>query len=102
MAGLENGYDALTPETQDEALDKFRNNPQKVMLNIEVPKDTITKDITGKNVPIFSAHGYGVKAIDDETITLVCSSVPNQDIVLSLDDFKDLNCSCISVCEFED
>ena len=90
MTGITDSTTASTKEEIDEVLERYRNNKENALLDVELNKNAKVKDINGQTTYIYAAHGYGVKDISDDTITLICASYNNKEIILPLDTLYNL------------
>lgn len=90
MTGITDSITATTKEEIDEVLEKYKKNKENALLDVELNKDAKVKDIYGQTTYIYAAHGYGVKDISDNTITLICASYNNKEIILPLDTLYNL------------
>ncbi len=98
ITGITDSIEAKTEDEIDEVLEEYKENPETSLLDVELKKDAKVKDIDGNAVYIYGSHGYGVKEITDDTITLICASYSDKEIVLSLDTLKELPIDCLIYC----
>ena len=69
----------------DKKLDSIKNGAA-TMLAVRNKIDT--QDVNGENITIVGQHAYIVKALDDETITILNTYDTGKDIVLNIDNFR--------------
>ena len=83
-------------------LEKFKQNPEKSLMDFEFSESKTVKDINGKKVNLDGAHGYGVKKVDDKTITLVSASNSVQEIKLPIETVLDVDLLGVIYCSLDD
>ena len=99
LAGITDSIEARTKDEISYVLAKYKANPDVSLLNVELNDTAKVKDINGKSCFIFGSHGYGVKDMTDDTITLASATHTDRDIVLSKEEFSKLPISCLIYCE---
>ncbi len=96
----------MDPSQIEEYLDDFQNNPDTAAMSchfVENDEDsicTILRNASGEDIFIFSSHGYSVKSVDDNTVTIVNTWDSTQEIILSRDTFSKL--ANVSYCDLSD
>ena len=99
LSGNTKTKEATTQEEFEEVIDEFTKRPQNSLLDVELKKDAKVKDINGEEFTIFKYHGYGVKKIENEYITLISASYSNKEITISLEDLYNLPIAAIILAE---
>ncbi|MBQ3641021.1 hypothetical protein II906_03735 [bacterium] len=98
LAGITNGVEAKTEEDIQSVINSYISNPEDSLLDVELSKDAKVKDVNGKKVMFYASHGYGVKKISENTITLICATSNNREIVISFDQLAKLPISSLVYC----
>ena len=101
LAGITDSIEARTEDEISNVLNLYKSNPENSLLNVELNDTAKVKDVNGKSCFIYGSHGYGVKDMTEETITLASATHTDRDIVLSLKEFSKLPISCLIYCELQ-
>lgn len=98
LAGNANTIEENTKEGCENLIERYIKDPENSLMSVILDKNTKIKDINGQDFTIYKYHGYGVKKIENGTITLVSASYSNKEIQIPLDELYKLPLVGIDYC----